>query len=289
MSSKDNDKLINFYTIKKVQKHMPKFNDTQKKFTGMPIQKHILICGQTGAGKTQTLLNYLYRAGESSRTGQYHSVMLVFKTYEPLYKYLESEMGDSITLYNNKLEALPPVDKFPDSSDTNTKQRLIIFDDCVNDKEKCNVKKIQEYYTYGRKKGFTIIFLSQSYFKTDIFYRQQSSFVLLSSVTNKTDLRLILNDCAGLYCELEQLKKMIDYSMEREDDDDCPFFKIDKQPKTPLDKKFSKNFLEYLDPDDFKPSRSKKQKQIIETESETDDDDEDPNYREILKGIPKRK
>ena len=66
---------------------------------------------------------------------------------------------------------------------------------------------------------------------------------------------------------------MFDYSMERSDDNDCPFFKIDKQPKTPLDIKFSKNFLEYLNPADFISAKLKKRRHIQDEEDEDEDDD----------------
>lgn len=278
--SNQKDALINFYKVDKVKKYMSNVKDTQVKYTGIPIQKHIMICGLTGAGKSQALLNYIYRAGKGSKLGQYSHVMLIYKTYEPLYRYIEDELKDNLTMYVG-LDRLPPVDKFPDESEVNKKQILIIFDDCVNDRKRHEVEKIQSYYTYGRKKGFTIIFLTQSYFQTDIFYRKQTSFILLCSVSNKKDLGMILDDCGGLDCDMDQLKNMFKYSIQPEEDDDCPFFKIDKQPKCPISKKFSKNFLQYLNPDDFTSSRSiqkkdsgKKSPAVAATSHDEDDESE---------------
>ncbi len=49
------DEVINFYTVDKIKKYLPKINDEQEQYTGMKLFKHILICGGTGRVKVIVL------------------------------------------------------------------------------------------------------------------------------------------------------------------------------------------------------------------------------------------
>ena len=40
---------------------------------------------------------------------------------------------------------------------------LVIYDDCVTDNDSYSYKKVEEYFSFGRKKGITLAFLSQSF------------------------------------------------------------------------------------------------------------------------------
>ena len=62
------DPIINFYELDKIKKYMPKIDDEQVKYTGMPLFKHILICGGTGSGKSNATMNYLRRTCELTQT-----------------------------------------------------------------------------------------------------------------------------------------------------------------------------------------------------------------------------
>ena len=50
---------------------------------------------------------------------------------------------------------------------------------CVNDKDKASYTKVKNYFTYGRKKGITLAYLTQSFFESDGFIRKQMSYLLL--------------------------------------------------------------------------------------------------------------
>jgi hypothetical protein len=61
---------------------------------------------------------------------------------------------------------------FEDKSTTNDKSTS-------NDKSKQDYDKVKKYFTYGRKKGITICYLTQSFYTADSFIRKQLSYILL--------------------------------------------------------------------------------------------------------------
>lgn len=242
-------KLVNFYKLKKVQKHMPELKDEQKKHTGIPLQQHILACGKTGSGKSLALLNYILESSKPAK-GTFFKVILCYKTYEGLYKYLEDELKEKLQLCEG-IDAVPDIKSFADASETNKKQYLVIWDDCVNDKDAKQLKKIQPFYTYGRKKGITNFFLTQSFFQTDIFIRKQTSWLLLCGISGNQDLKAILRNYAIGDIDLPTMLSMYQYAKQKDEDDDITFLKVCCY-ECPTNKKFSKNWLEYLSPADFR-------------------------------------
>lgn len=280
------DKLVNFYNLKEVQKHMSKFKDEQKNYTGMPLQQHILACGKTGSGKSLALLNYLYLTSKP-KYGTFNKVYLVYKTYEPLYKYLEESIEKDKFVLCEGLDNLPNIKDFRDSSQDNEKQILIIFDDCVNDNDTKSLKKIQPYYTYGRKKGITNFFLTQSFFQTDIFIRKQTSWLLLCGISGNQDLKSILRNYSIGDVSLDNMINMYNYAKQKENDDDITFLKICCY-ECPINKKFSKNFLGYLNPNSYsspssKNNKNSKKKQIYNDSSDDDESDSDDDKTIIYK------
>ena len=84
--------------------------------------------------------------------------------------------------------------------------QLVIFDDCVADK---NQEKISEYFLYGRKinnnLGCSCIYISQRYFGIPTTVRAQLNYMILLKIRGFRDLKLILKD-ANLGIEVEELE-----------------------------------------------------------------------------------
>lgn len=124
------------------------------------IPTNILICGSTGSGKTNLLLNLIYD-------------LLYFDSLYVCAKDLNEEKYQELLQVCEAANKVSPFCfKFYNNSDEmvdinaidETKQNLIIFDDFICDKKALNI--IGEYFIRGRKKNCTSIFLSQSYFAT---------------------------------------------------------------------------------------------------------------------------
>lgn len=166
-------KITNFYTIKSVQKKLPKHKDEQYDYTKMKINTRFLIIGLSGAGKTNALMNYI-ELSTRCKSGTFDHIFLCYKTDEPLYNFLIEELEENISVYKS-LNDFPDVSQFTDavnSKKKNPPKYLCIFDDCVNDKDSLSVKKINEYFAFSRKKNITCCFISQSYFDCETFIRK---------------------------------------------------------------------------------------------------------------------
>ena len=249
MNRKDKDNLINFFELETVKPYLNKRKDTQKEFTGMPICQHILVTGSTGAGKTSSfLLNYIERTSRGK--GTFDKIYMCVKKMEEFNYFLKDRLKGFIEFYHS-VEEMPNANEFKDLGKSNDSHNLIIFDDCINDTSKQQTKKINEYFTYGRSKGCTVIFLTQSYYQTEIFVRKQVSFVIMCGSKGQ-DRKRILADFPSDAITGEVLERMYKYCKSPDPGlvRDNPFMKICTY-ECPIDKKVSKNFLEYLDPNDF--------------------------------------
>jgi hypothetical protein len=251
------NKNINFYTLPKVQKYMSKHKDVQKEYTKIPITHHMLIVGKTNSGKSVVEMNYIYRTSLPPN-GTFTKIFLCVKKIEPFTKHLMKELKDLCVVYTD-LNLFPSVNDFEDLSNKNDNHFLVIFDDVINDKSAKDVKKINEYFTFGRSKGIHCLFLTQSYFQTDIFIRKQVSFVLLCGISGKNDLKRILADYQFGSMNIPTLENMYDYCKQKDDDNDINFMKMCTYECAPTER-FSKNWNEFLNPADFYVSdKAKKQ------------------------------
>ena len=234
----------NFYKSSRIQKKLPKIKDEQFEYTQMKINQHFLICGGTGTGKTNALYSYLLETSKP-KNGTFKHIFIVHKTEEPLYEDLKENLGKGISFYKS-INDLPSVDEFPDAIIDNFKhQYLIVFDDCVNDKDKNSYTKVKNFFTYGRKKGITICYLTQSFFDADGFIRKQMSYLLLLSIKGKTDLNNILREFGSLQCDPKELYRIFKTATEKRADE-LPFLKINCN-QVNNDVKFSRDYLDFIE------------------------------------------
>ena len=117
-------------------------------------------------------------------------IYVCYRTNEPLYDFLQKQIGaDKITFFT-QLSKFPQVNEMPKD-----KQILCVFDDVINysDKEQGIIK---EYYVRGRKwgKGISMCYLSQSFYRIPKIIRLQCNYLILLKLGSKKDLSLILGD-----------------------------------------------------------------------------------------------
>ena len=120
----------------------------------------MLICGGSGFGKTNTL---------------YHMLMKPLLYYDEIYLYarnLEQDKYQRLIQRMRKLshkhgyeilnvsnDEITPVTEM----DYKDNQKIVVFDDYVCDK---NQRQIIDYFIQGRHKNCSVIYLSQSFYKT---------------------------------------------------------------------------------------------------------------------------
>jgi hypothetical protein len=223
------DELVDFYkTLPKGmvrQYHNPHY-DKHK----LQVPFYAGIFGGTGAGKTQTLLNIIKKM-----SGTFEKIILCVKNAdEPLYKWLKSKIPpQQLEVYENGV--VPDVDKYKDFNG----QMLVIFDDLVGVKKQ---DPIVEWYIRGRKiaGGCSMIYLSQSFYKTPKMVRIQMNHIFLKRLTSTRDLNLVMGEYGLLGNKKEIIKMYKDITSESK----VPFLLIrtDAEP----DERFSKNFLGFI-------------------------------------------
>lgn len=182
-TSKNND-IVNFYEHKEVQKLITKYHNPNFEYHQIKVPFRAGIIASSGGGKTQLLLNLISKLNDT--LGHIH---VVYKASEPLYEFLAKSIGDKNITFYTKLADLPLPNDFPHKD----KQQMVVFDDCVNDK---NQQSIMELFIRGRKigKSISMVYLSQSFFKIPKIIRQQFNYLFLLKLSSARDLNLILSD-----------------------------------------------------------------------------------------------
>lgn len=118
----------------------------------------MLICGPSGSGKTNTLLHMIlkllyydkiYLYAKNLDQGKYQQLIKKFKP-------INNDVGYDIIETSN--DEIIPVNQLEGDN-----QKLVIFDDYICEK---NQAPLIDYFIRGRHKNCSVIYLSQSYYKT---------------------------------------------------------------------------------------------------------------------------
>jgi len=172
--------LKNFYT--EVKSTGPKKDKNFNKHMILP-NSMIGIIGGTGSGKSNALLNFL------SLKNEVFTEIIIFSgstTDEPLYQLLKKQMPE-LQLYND-INEVPPLSSFEDNKD---EEKLIVFDDMINLPKK-DLTKINEFFTAGRKYGFTVVVLAQNFVSIPKIVLRNLQYVILLKIPENYTVNRIL-------------------------------------------------------------------------------------------------
>lgn len=199
--------LINFYTkIKGTKLNNPCYD---KHMIDLPFR--MLVCTASGGGKTNFIINLIAMMDKT-----FASITVVTKEHEPLYDMLAEKIKNTkINLYSES--GIPALD-----ASSKKISKLLIFDDLVLTKD----PKIGEAFIRARKLGYSLIYISQSYFGSPKIIRQNVNYIALGRGINIRDLRMILSEYS-VDLDLDELKEM--------------YFNITKKPMTFMLFDFVKN------------------------------------------------
>lgn len=182
--AKSRDTITNYYQVipqhLKKKYHNPQYG--KKHFIKVPFRA--LLCGGSGSGKTNLLLELIHRM-----SGTFTQIVVCCKSrHEPLYDYLSSKVPEDCLQFYEGVENIPPIEDFSGCGQT-----LIVFDDLCMDKKQ-NI--IEQYFIRGRKvgEGISCCYLTQSYYKTPKSVRLQCNQIFLKKLSSQRDLRMILSE-----------------------------------------------------------------------------------------------
>ena len=170
----------------------------KQRYTFMPNDTfRMLICGNSGSGKTNLLLHMLLSLL------CYDEIFLYTKNLDQeKYQILIDEMNkiskevdyDIMTVSNDKII---PINNLGYEDN----QKLVIFDDYVCEK---NQREIVDYFIQGRHKNCSVIYLSQSFYKTPRDIRLNCSHYCIYQFPSSRERNMISSE---LGVDKEKFKK----------------------------------------------------------------------------------
>ena len=206
-----------------LKQHNPNFNKH-----GIKLPFRMLIVGNSGAGKTQTLLNIIYNMGST-----FQNIIVITKNKdEPLYNYLEDKMGDNGLSIVEGIDSAPDLDSFDKEE-----QSLIVMDDLVLEK---NQSALENYFIRARKLNCSLIYISQSYYRVPRIIRQNLNYLVIKQLSSLKDLYRIMSEYS-LGVDKPQLADM--YKSSTSSKQDFLLIDMDTDPTN----RFRKNFNEIYD------------------------------------------
>ena len=163
-----------------------KINSYKQLYQYMPNDTfRMLICGNSGSGKTNLL---------------YHMLMKPLVYYDQIHLYAKNleqqKYQDMMNSFDNISQTIGydalvcsnddivPVENLMDD----TAQKIVIFDDYVCDK---NQKPLIDYFIRGRHKNCSIIYLSQSFYGTPKDIRLNCSHFCIYEFPSSNERNLI--------------------------------------------------------------------------------------------------
>ena len=227
--------LVDWYK-KMPKKYLPKQHNPHYETHHIKLPFRLIIAGNSGSGKTQTLLNLLNIMPDT-----FEKIRIVTKNKdEPLYNYLEDKLKDFDFKIDEGIHSLPDLDSLD-----KTVNNLIVLDDLVNESAKAQ-RPIADYFIRARKKNCSIIYISQSYYAVPKMIRDNISYLIIKQVSSMKNLTMICRECS-LGIDKKELKKIYEDATQSKQD----FLLIDLEGNK--DERFRKNFDEiYVVNDDFK-------------------------------------
>ena len=219
--------MLNFYQLDEVKKHTSKSHNPNFNLHNLELPFRMLVIASSGGGKSNFVCNLLKLFCRGN--GTFDEVIIFCKSkHEPLYEYLEEASKGSIVVTED-LSKLPKVNDL----DNNT-QKLYIFDDLVLDKNPL----VSDYFIRGRKKGVSLIFLTQSFYNTPKIIRQNCRYFVLLKLSGSRDLQMIMKDLS-IGKSKNELLELYEYATREK-------FSVLLIDNDRTEDKFRKNFTEYL-------------------------------------------
>ena len=191
----------------------------------------MLIIGQSGSGKTNTLLH------------------LINDLHEPKYEYLINKTEQAGIKNLNNLHAfieysddmndiLDDINNYNKNRDKNV---VIVLDDMIADIEyNKNFKRIiKELFYRARKINVSIVFITQSYFRALKDARLNSTHYIIMKINNKKELKRTAEEKSG-HLDYKDFLKMYNYCTE----EPYSFMTIDVRPTATIP--FKTNFNDLI-------------------------------------------
>ena len=205
----------------------------------------MLNIGPSGSGKTNTLLHLI---------NNFHSIDKIYlyakDTDEKMYQYLINKreqagiknLNDPHAFIEYSSDMNDVLDGINNYNKNRDKKVLIIFDDMIADIMRSEKFKaiVKELFIRCRKLNISIVFITQSYFRTPKDVRLNSTHYILMKIGNEKELKSIAEENSG-HLDFKDFLKIYNYCTK----EPYSFMLVDTRPNARVT--FKKNFDEPID------------------------------------------
>ena len=193
-------------------------NKNENKDNNWPFR--MLIIGLSGSGKTNNLLHLIQNLNETSPIDKIY--LYVKDLTEPKYKFLiNNRKNAGIKHFNNSTAFIEYSndmdDVFTNINNYNKKRKqkvLIVFDNMIADiMSSTNFQAIiKELFIRCRKLNISIVFITQSYFRTPKDARLNSTHYVIMKIQNRKEFQNTAQENSGDINFKDFLKTCKDYT-----------------------------------------------------------------------------
>lgn len=176
---------------------LPEIHYDDEKLMHWQLPSMNLIVGPTGAGKTNICFDLINKATRGNNPAFEEVYLFAANLKEPIWAWvieraaeLKKKGGPQVLWYSNRLYDVPSVTSFQDIPKEKKTSKVLIIDDFVNASDD-EMKKVEDWMKMGRKELGSVIFLTQSFFRTNKFVRDQTRYIWIRGIGNETDLAAI--------------------------------------------------------------------------------------------------
>ncbi len=207
----------------------------------LPNSLRMVICGGSGCGKTNLMVNLLLNSGWLN-----YDKLYIYTTTPYQEKYnLIRQFFDNIKKHCSYdiLKFLSPQDEMidPKHLDPNS-NNVIVFDDCMQDKQTI----MSEYFTQGRHNNCDSFYLTQSYFHIPKHtIRDNANFIIIFR-QDKKSLQALYDSHACVDMEFKEFLKLANNSTSTKHG----FLSIDLTSESE-NGKYRKNFSTFYVPEKY--------------------------------------
>ena len=146
----------------------------------------MIISGPTGCGKSTVVLDLIVKY-------LYFDRLYIFANeqdedkYEFIREFMQ-EIANKREVHLNDILFIGGYDDIPSPSAYDPEyQNLVVFDDMVTERDQ---KKIEETYTFGRKRNCSVIYITQSFIDVPKIIRKQSKYFVIFSVSDEEAMNI---------------------------------------------------------------------------------------------------
>jgi hypothetical protein len=230
--------------------------------TPRPYSAFHIICGRSGMGKSNLLismlLNPLIFGFDGSGKHWFDNLYVLTNSNDDIYFNLIKEgvlKDEHIKHMPDEKHLKEIIDKQKEAieiaGDDASKKPVtcIILDDIIDNKQFMNSKYVKLLAVRARQLGIVSFVLSQYFNAIPKLMRMQSSSLLLFA-GNQQEQELYNEMLCPAGVNKKEFDKVMTYCWEKTDKDKFPFMHVNM--KNTMDKRFMKNFTEFINIDNFK-------------------------------------